>query len=56
MKENLVNCIEPLRHGDGWREEKIGSHERNFIETRRHWFTQKVLHDTNGGVNVLRAC
>ena len=53
MKENLVNRIEPLRHGDGWREEKTGLRERNFIETRRYWFTKKVLHDTNGGVNVL---
>jgi hypothetical protein len=24
-----------------------------FIETRRHWFTERVLHDTHGGVNVL---
>ena len=53
MKDNLVNRIEPLRNGDGWREEKTGWREGNFIETRRHWFTKKVLHDTNGGVNVL---
>ena len=25
----------------------------SFIETRRHWFTKKVSHNTNGGVNVL---
>ncbi|MDO9579578.1 MAG: mannose-6-phosphate isomerase, partial [Bacteroidales bacterium] len=30
-----------------------GLHEREFIETRRHWFTKKVEHNTNGGVNVL---
>ncbi len=24
-----------------------------FIETRRHWFTKTVPHDTGGGVNVL---
>jgi hypothetical protein len=53
MKENLVNRIEPLQSGDGWREEKTGSHEGNFIETRRHWFTSKALHDTYGSVNVV---
>ena len=39
--------------GNGWREERTGLHEREFIETRRHWFTEKVLHQTDGGVNVL---
>jgi hypothetical protein len=43
----------PLGRGDGWREERTGLHEREFIETRRHWFTKKVPHDTGGGVNVL---
>ncbi len=38
---------------EGWREERTGLHEREFIETRRHWFTEKVPHDTQGGVNVL---
>ena len=52
-KRNLVNCFEPLGSGDGWREERTGLHERKFIETRRHWFTKTVPHDTNGGVNVL---
>jgi mannose-6-phosphate isomerase class I len=52
-KKNLVNCFEPLAAGDGWREERTGLHEREFIETRRHWFTKCVLHNTHGGVNVL---
>lgn len=52
-KTNLVNRFEPLGIGDGWREERTGLHEREFIETRRHWFTKAVLHDTQGGVNVL---
>ena len=52
-KQNLVNRIEPVASGDGWREEKTGLHEGDFIETHRHWFTKKVLHDTNDGVNVL---
>lgn len=52
-REHLVNRIEPLGTGDGWREERTGLHEREFIETRRHWFTKAVPHDTCGGVNVL---
>jgi len=52
-KQNLVNRIEPVAIGDGWREEKVGSSETIVIETRRHWFTKKVLHNTNGSVNVL---
>jgi mannose-6-phosphate isomerase class I len=52
-KRNLVNCFEPIARGDGWREERTGLHEREFIETRRHWFTGKVPHHTHGGVNVL---
>jgi mannose-6-phosphate isomerase class I len=52
-RRNLVNRLEPLGVGDGWREERTGLHEREFIETRRHWFTKPVAHDTHGGVNVL---
>lgn len=52
-KKHLVNAITPIAKGDGWREERTGLHEREFIETRRHWFTKAVPHDTQGGVNVL---
>lgn len=52
-KENLVNNIHVVAEGDGWLEESTGLHEREFIETRRHWFTKKVEHNTNGGVNVI---
>jgi mannose-6-phosphate isomerase class I len=52
-RQNLVNRFEPLGRGDGWREERTGLHQREFIETRRHWFTKAVSHNTNGGVNVL---
>lgn len=52
-KRQLVNCFEPLGAGAGWREERTGLHELEFIETRRHWFTGTVAHDTGGGVNVL---
>ena len=50
---NLVNRVELLAEGDGWREERTGLHEREFIETRRHWFTGRVPHHTHHGVNVL---
>jgi mannose-6-phosphate isomerase class I len=53
VTEHLVNHFEPIAEGEGWREERTGLHEREFIETRRHWFSQPVLHDTQGGVNVL---
>lgn len=53
VKENLVNRVEPLSAADGWREERTGLHEREFIETRRHWFTDATPHHTHGGVNVL---
>lgn len=52
-RKNLVNRVEKIAEGDGWIEESTGLHEREFIETRRHWFTKKVEHHTNGGVNVI---
>ncbi len=51
--KNLVNQTTPIASGDGWREERTGLHEAEFIETRRHWFAKPVAHDTQGGVNVL---
>jgi mannose-6-phosphate isomerase class I len=56
VKKNLVTVIEPIAEGPGWQEERTGLHEREFIETRRHWFTGPVQHSTNGGVNVLNLC
>ncbi len=53
VERELVNRIEPLASGPGWRTERTGLHARGFIETRRHWFTGTVPHDTGGGVNVL---
>ena len=53
IRKNLVNRFEPVAGGDGWREERTGLHELEFIETRRHWFTKSVPHHTDGGVNVL---
>jgi mannose-6-phosphate isomerase class I len=53
VRRNLIGRVELLGSGPGWREERTGLHELEFIETRRHWFCGKVLHDTSGGVNVL---
>lgn len=52
-KENIINRVDKIAEGDGWREERTGLHENEFIETRRHWFTKPVLHTTNGSVNVI---
>jgi len=53
VRQNLINRVTKISEGDGWTEESTGLHEREFIETRRHWFSKKVNHNTNGGVNVL---
>ena len=53
VKKELVNNIVELETGDGWREERTGLHDTEFIETRRHWFTKPVTHFTYGTVNVL---
>lgn len=52
-EENIINQVENLGSGDGWREERTGLDEYSFIETRRHWFNKHVTHNTNGVVNVL---
>jgi mannose-6-phosphate isomerase class I len=53
VRKNLINCIEPIAQGDGWREERTGLHKDEFIETRRHWFSKKVHHSTFNSVNVI---
>lgn len=53
VSRNLINTIEKIAEGDGWIEEKTGLHEREFIETRRHWFSKPVYHKANGSVNVF---
>jgi mannose-6-phosphate isomerase class I len=52
-EKELVNQVEVIAEGDGWWEERTGLHEREFIETRRHWFSKIVRHHTNGCVNVV---
>ena len=53
VEAQALNQVASVGAGDGWREERTGLHEREFIETRRHWFTGTVPHDTRGDVNVL---
>ena len=50
---HLANQVTLVAEGDGWCEERTGLHPNEFIETRRHWFTKTVTHDTHGSVNVL---
>lgn len=53
VRRSLINRVEPMAAGEGWREERTGLHPLEFIETRRHWFTRAVPHDTAGTVHVL---
>jgi mannose-6-phosphate isomerase class I len=53
VSENLIDLIHPVASGPGWREESTGLYKSEFIETRRHWFTGPVEHDTQGTLNVL---
>jgi mannose-6-phosphate isomerase class I len=54
VRPRLVNAIEPVAEGDGWREERTGLYRSEAFETRRHWFTGVVPHDTRGeSVHVL---
>lgn len=53
VQSSLVNHFEPVASGEGWREERTGLHELEFIETRRHWFRAKVQHHTHNTLHVL---
>jgi mannose-6-phosphate isomerase class I len=53
VRRNLINQVSPMTAGSDWREERTGLHEREFLETRRHWFSGVAPHHTHGGVNVL---
>lgn len=53
VTSQLVNHFKEVARGEGWVEEKTGLHQTQFIETRRHTFTETVSHMTNDSVNVL---
>ena len=53
VKSELINQFEVVAKGDNWVEEKTGLHEMEFIETRRHTFTDTVIHHNFNSVNVF---
>lgn len=53
VERELFNQIEPLEEGDGYRIERTGLHELEFIETKRYHFTKAVRHRATGSVRVL---
>jgi len=53
VEENLVGRVDTIRADGDVTEERTGLHELEFIEVRRHWFTEAADHDTDGTVNVL---
>lgn len=53
VDENLIGQVETIRTDGDVIEESTGLHELEFIEVRRHWFTEAADHDTDGTVNVL---
>lgn len=53
VKNNLINNIQEIYKEDGVLEERTGLHEKEFIETRRHWFNKAVKHNTFNNLNVL---
>ncbi|MDB5052217.1 MAG: mannose-6-phosphate isomerase [Bacilli bacterium] len=53
VERELIGQVEQVAEGSGWREERTGLHEYEFIETRRFWFSEPVLHRGNGSVQML---
>lgn len=53
VRRELMDQTTVLREMPGCREERTGLHASEFLETRRTWFTEPVLHDTQGNLHVL---
>ncbi len=53
VRQELIDQTSTVASGDGWTEERTGLHSSEFLETRRHWFTAPVPHDTQGTLQVL---
>lgn len=53
VSKELANQFQLIAQGDGWKEERTGLHQNEFIETRRHTFSTTVHHVTGHSVNVL---
>ena len=52
-REELVNAVTDVASGDGWREERTGLHELEFLETRRITASVPVERDATRGVRML---
>ena len=53
MKETCAFKPILIAEGEGWREEKTGLHDYEFIETRRIWQSAKTVHKTNNETQAL---
>ncbi len=53
VQRELINQIQEVSDNGNIKEEITGLHDFEFIETVRHWFTEKVTHETQGSVHVL---
>lgn len=53
VQDHLVGQVVPLSAGAGWREERTGLHEREYIETRRYWITGSILITGRRSVDML---
>jgi mannose-6-phosphate isomerase class I len=53
VKKNLLPRAEAVAQGDGWREERTGLHEREFIETRRYWITGQIHCEAKDNFTML---
>lgn len=49
----LINRVEVLDSGPGWRSERTGLHPAEILETHRHWFTAAAPHPAMNTVQVL---
>lgn len=52
VEENLINHLEPVFEEAGYREERTGLHEREFIETRRLFLSGAHEFECQGGVSM----
>lgn len=53
VRDNLVNPVRVIREEPNYKEEHTGLHALEFIETRRYWFDEEVMLDTEGTVSML---
>lgn len=53
VQNNLINQTKILYKDSEITSEQTGLHELEFIQTERHWFTDSIILNTNGSVNML---